>query len=130
MPIRKTAMQEITLKQYQNHSYEFLLLSWLLKGGWEASKPSVDLGAKTDVQVIDGKNVYRIQVKCLDTDDDNLKVQNMWKGVEIDYVVFFSKKSHWGYILPAFEANHANLQAKGKRFHQNPENFLKIFAKM
>lgn len=129
MPIRQTAIQEKTLSHYQNHSFEYLLLSWLLKGGWEASKPSVDLGAKTDVQIIDGKKVYRIQVKCLDTAEENTNVQNMWKGVDIDYVVYFSKKSHWGYILPAFKENQANLIAKGKRFHQNPENFLKVFAK-
>jgi hypothetical protein len=128
MPIRQTEMLERTLSNYQNHSFEYLLLSWLLKGGWEASKPSVDLGAKTDVQIIDGKTVYRIQVKCLDTDEEDVKVHNMWKGVDIDYIVYFSKKSDWGYILPAFKQNQAKLKAKGKRFCQNSDNFLKIFA--
>lgn len=87
MPVRKTAISETTLSQYQNHSYEYMLLSWLLQGGWEASKPSVDLGSKTDVQITDGKTLYRIQVKCLDTTDEILQ----WKinGKEQILIMWF-----------------------------------------
>ncbi|MDO4427804.1 MAG: hypothetical protein Q4B88_06715 [Moraxella sp.] len=130
MPVRKTAISETTLSHYQNHSYEYMLLSWLLQGGWEASKPSVDLGSKTDVQITDGKTLYRIQVKCLDTADENITVENKWQGVDIDYVVYFSKKADWGYILPAFKERSVKLMEKGSRFHQHPKKFLKVFNKI
>ena len=54
MPIRQTALKEQTLSQYKNHSYEYLLLSWLLSDGWDASMPSLDVYAKTDIQILDG----------------------------------------------------------------------------
>lgn len=130
MPIRKTPLHENTLSHYQNHSFEYMLLAWLLNGGWEASKPSVDLGSKTDVQVSDGMKLYRIQVKCLDTPDDNIKVENKWKNAPtpIDYVVYFSKRAKWGYILPAFQCSKKSLKSEGHiRFEQNPEDFLRAF---
>lgn len=131
MPIRLTALKEQTLSQYKNHSYEYLLLSWLLKGGWEASKPCVDLGLKTDVQVTDGKTLYRIQVKSLDSIDENIYVENKWGDVDIDYVVYFSKNDDWGYITPAFKQKHRKLNSSDHiRFHQHPNNFLKAFNKI
>jgi len=131
MPVRKTALKEQTLTQYKNHSYEYLLLSWLLMGGWEASKPSVDLGLKTDVQVSDGRILYRIQVKSLDCIDDNILVENQWGDVDIDFVVYFSKNEDWGYITPAFKEKKKSLKSLDHiRFHQHPKCFLKAFSKI
>lgn len=128
MPVRQTALKEQTLSQYKNHSYEFLLLSWLLMDGWEASKPSVDLGLKTDVQVSDGRILYRIQVKSLDSYDENIIVENKWEDVDIDYIVYFSKNADWGYITPAFKEKLKKLKSPNHiRFHQHPKNFLKAF---
>ncbi|MCH4248593.1 MAG: hypothetical protein LKF82_12330 [Acinetobacter populi] len=129
MPIHQRALKEQTLIQYKNHSYEFLLLSWLLMGGWEASKPSVDLGLKTDVQVSDGRTLYRIQVKSLDSIDDNIIVENMWGDVDIDYIVYFSKNADWGYITPAFKEKRKQLKSSNHiRFHQHPKCFLNVLA--
>ena len=131
MPVRKTALKEQTLSQYKNHSYEYLLLSWLLSGGWEASKPSVDLGLKTDVQVTDGRMLYRIQVKTIDSIDDNVMVENMWGDADIDFVVYFSKNDNWGYITPAFKEKKKKLKSVDHlRFHQHPKCFLKEFSKI
>lgn len=131
MPARQTKIKEQTLSQYKNHSYEFLLLSWLLMGGWEASKPSVDLGLKTDVQVSDGRTLYRIQVKSLDCIDDEIIVENKWDDADIDFIVYFSKNADWGYITPAFKEKRKHLKADGHiRFHQHPKAFLKAFEKI
>lgn len=131
MPIRVSALKEQTLTQYKNHSYEFLLLSWLLHGGWEVSKPSVDLGLKTDVLILDGKTSYRLQVKCLDSIDENVMVENKWGDVEINYVVYFSKNADWGYIAHPFKEKHKRLNSSDHiRFHQHPKNFLKAFNKI
>lgn len=131
MPVRKTALKEQTLIQYKNHSYEYLLLSWLLMGGWEASKPSVDLGLKTDVQVSDGRILYRIQVKSLDSTDENILVENKWEDADIDFVVYFSKNADWGYIAPAFKEKRKQLKSSNHiRFHQHPKCFLKAFSKV
>ena len=72
MPVHQTALKEQTLSQYKNHSYEYLLLSWLLSDGWDASMPSLDVYAKTDIQILDGRTVYRIQVKSLYSADEIL----------------------------------------------------------
>ncbi len=131
MPVPQTSLKEQILTQYKNHSYEYLLLSWLLMGGWEASKPSVDLGLKTDVQVSDGRILYRIQVKSLDSLDDNIIVENKWNDVDIDFVVYFSKNADWGYIAPAFKEKKKSLKSPDHiRFHQHPKCFLKAFTKI
>ena len=93
MPVRQTALKEQTLSQYKNHSYEFLLLSWLLSDGWDASMPSLDVYAKTDIQILDGRTLYRIQVKSLDSANDNIVVENKWDDADIDYVIYFSRNA-------------------------------------
>lgn len=128
MPVRKTALKENTLANYKNHSYEYQTLTWLLNGGWEASIPAVDLGAKTDVQIADGKRLYRIQVKSLESNDDNITIENKWQGAQIDYVVYYSRTANWGYIVPAFsEQKKALKSARHVRFHQHAKSFLKAF---
>lgn len=130
MPVRQTALKEQTLSQYKNHSYEFLLLSWLLSNGWDASMPSLDIYAKTDIQILDGRTVYRIQVKSLDSANDNIVVDNKWDDADIDYVIYFSRNAEWGYIIPAFKEKRRNLKSDNHiRFHQHPTNFLKAFSK-
>lgn len=133
MPVRQTALKEQTLSQYKQHSYEFLLLSWLLSGGWDASMPSLDLYAKTDIQILDGRKVYRIQVKSLDSPNDNIVVENKWNDADIDFVVYFSRNTNanWGYIIPAFKEKRKRLKSFGHiHFNQNPEDFLAAFAKI
>ncbi len=131
MPIRQYSLTENQLQQYQNHSYEYLVLSWLLMAGWEASKPSVDLGRKIDVQILDGRKPYFIQVKSLDTVDENIVIENKWKRSDIDYVIYFSKKADWGYIVPAFKEHEQYLKnPKHIKFHQHPKNFTKAFREV
>ena len=131
MPVRQAVLSESASAAYQNHSYEYLVLSWLLQGGWEASKPSVDVGAKTDVQIADGKTLYRIQVKSLASADEQIWVENKWQDADIDYVVYFSRSADWGYIVPAFRQPKQRLNAEGQvRFHQHPKHFLKAFKKI
>ncbi|MDN5645023.1 MAG: hypothetical protein L0G67_06655 [Acinetobacter sp.] len=131
MPVRQTALKEQTLSQYKNHSYEYLLLSWLLSDGWDASMPSLDVYAKTDIQILDGRTVYRIQVKSLYSADDNIVVENKWEDADIDYVIYFSRNAEWGYIVPAFKEKKRNLKSQNHiRFHQHPTNFLKNFNKI
>ena len=131
MPIRQYSLTENQLQQYQNHSYEYLVLSWFLMAGWEVSKPSVDLGRKIDVQILDGRKPYFIQVKSLDTVDDNIVIENKWKGSDIDYVIYFSKRADWGYIIPAFSEEKKYLKdSEHIKFHPHPKNFLKAFTRL
>jgi hypothetical protein len=131
MPTRKTALKEQTLSLYKNHSYEVLLLSWLLSDGWDASMPSLDVYAKTDIQILDGRTLYRIQVKSLDSVNENIVVENKWDDADIDYVIYFSRNAEWGYIVPAFKEKRRHLKSPNHiRFHQHPTNFLKAFAKI
>lgn len=129
MPVRQTALKDQALSTYRNHSYEYLLLSWLLRAGWDASMPSLDVYAKTDIQILDGRTLYRIQVKSLESADENIQVENRWGDVDIDYVIYFSRSAEWGYIAPAFKETNRALKSPGHiRFHQHPNSFLKAFT--
>lgn len=131
MPVRQTVLKEQTLSLYKNHSYEYLLLSWLLKAGWDASMPSLDVYAKTDIQILDGRKVYRLQVKSLDSVEENIRVENRWGEIDIDFIVYFSRNAEWGYIAPAFKEKHKNLKSNGHvRFNQHPNSFIKAFSKI
>ena len=129
MPVLNANLKQETLAAHKQRSYEQLLSSWLSSAGWEVLIPVIDHGKKTDLIAADLNNYYRIQVKSLETADDNVKVENKWKGAKIDYVVYFSRSGNWGYVVPAFEQNHRRLKDPSHiRFiKDNREAFLSAF---
>ena len=131
MPIKNSKIKEQTLAAHKQLSYENLVTAWLMSDGWEVLIPAIDHGMKTDLVAADDSNFYRIQVKSIESSDESIKVENKWKGVKIDYVIYFSRKGEWGYIAPAFKENRVRLNnPKHIRFHKHPKNFLKAFRKI
>ena len=102
MPVKNSKQKETTLAAHKQLSYENLAAAWFMADGWEVLIPAIDHGRKTDLVVSDGTNFYRIQVKTVNSDDESYRVANKWRGVEIDYVIYFSRAAEWGYIMPAF----------------------------
>ena len=128
MPIKNSNPQNESLKHYKSLSYETLAASWLLNDGWDVFLPMIDHGLKTDFVISDGDDFYRIQVKSLESYDENVFVENKWGDAKIDYVIYFSRGGNWGYITPPFRQRRKRLNAKGHvRFHQHPKNFTKAF---
>ncbi|TVO75889.1 group I intron-associated PD-(D/E)XK endonuclease [Sedimenticola selenatireducens] len=120
-----------TQAHFKSVSYETLATSWLTSDGWEVLLPVIDHGKKTDLVVADDLNYYRIQIKSLETNNEEVVVSNMWGDVAIDFIIYFSKTGNWGYIIRPFRENSKKLNAKGHiRFHQHPVNFLKAFKKI
>lgn len=131
MPVKNAILKEKTLAAHKQLSYENLVTAWLMSDGWEVLIPAIDHGKKTDLVAADDSNFYRIQVKSINSDDESIKVENKWKGVEIDYVIYFSRVGEWGYITPPFKECRKHLNASGHiRFHTHPTNFLKAFRKI
>ena len=129
MPIKQTQANPETAKFYKSISYETLAASWFQMDGWEVFLPMADHGSKTDLVISDGTQFYRIQVKSLDTHEENVIVQSQWDGVDIDYVLYFSRYGQWGYITQPFTGK-VKLNRKGHwRFHQHPKAFRTAFAK-
>lgn len=130
MPIKQTRTKPETAKFYKSISYETLAASWFQMDGWEVFLPMADHGSKTDLVISDGKHFYRIQVKTLETHNENVVVESLWDGVDIDYVLFFSKLGNWGYITLPFKGR-VKLNSKTHvRFHQHPKNFNTMFAQV
>ncbi|QUN04795.1 hypothetical protein KDN34_11095 [Shewanella yunxiaonensis] len=130
MPIKQTPTKPETAKFFKSISYETLAASWFQMDGWEVFLPMTDHGSKTDLVISDGTHFYRIQVKSLDTHDDNIVVESQWEGVDIDYVLFFSRLDNWGYITPPFRGK-TRLNSDGHiRFHQHHKNFNMMFARV
>ena len=131
MPIKNANRTIPALNHYKHISYETLAASWLTEDGWEVFMPIVDHDKKTDLLVADDENFYRIQVKAINTVEEDIYVDNKWKGKDIDYVIFFSMQGNWGYITKPFLTNRAKLNSQEHiRFHQHPANFLKAFNKI
>ena len=131
MPVRNAEIKQTTLTAHKQLSFENLLAAWLLSDGWEVLVPAIDHGMKTDLVVADDNRFYRIQVKSLQTTHEDVNVENKWKGVKIDYVVYFSMEAEWGYIAPAFSEESRPLNSPGHiRFHKHPTNFLKAFKRI
>ena len=131
MPIRNAAIKETTLAAHRQLSYENLLAAWLLGDGWEVLIPAIDHGKKTDLVVADDTNYYRIQVKSIQSSNDEITVKNQWIGAKIDYVVYFSIQGEWGYIAPAFPEESRPLKSADHiKFYKHPTNFLKAFKKI
>ena len=112
-----------------NCSFESQCATWFMQGGWQVFAPLLDCGHKTDLIVSDGPSYYRIQVKTLATASKDTEVLNLWKGSNIDYVIYFAKGSnYWGWIIPAFEQSKIKLKkADGVRFQYTKKSFLKAF---
>lgn len=133
MPIKSTALPKEHQRQYTNISFEQYAARLFLADGWEVFNPAIDHGRKTDLLVSDGQVFYRIQVKSLDTTDENVVVKNQWNNSDttIDYVIYFSKRGNWGYIIKPFKSNQKRLNnACGVRFHKHEKNFAQAFAKI
>ena len=130
MPVRNSEIKQTTLAAHKQLSFESLLAAWLLSDGWEVLIPAIDHGKKTDLVVADNDKYYRIQVKSLQSKNDEITVENKWRGVKIDYVVYFSIEGEWGYITPAFHEESRALKSPGHiRFHKHQTHFLKAFKK-
>jgi hypothetical protein len=131
MPVRNAEIKQTTLDAHKQMSFESLLASWLVGGGWEVLVPVIDHGMKTDLVVADDNHFYRIQVKSLQSGNEDVIVENKWRGVKIDYVVYFSIEGEWGYIAPAFLGKRRALKAAGHiRFERDPTHFLEAFEKI
>lgn len=132
MPVKNSKIKQQTLAAHRHLSYENLVAAWLMSDGWEVLIPAIDHGKKTDLVIADDdNNYYRIQVKTIESSDESIKVENKWKGAEIDYVIYFSRIGEWGYIAPAFHQNRKRLNAPDHiRFHKHPTNFLKAFGRI
>jgi hypothetical protein len=131
MPIKNANRTKPALNHYKHISYETLAASWLTEDGWEVFFPIVDHDKKTDILIADDHNFYRIQVKAINTLDEDYYVDNKWKGKKIDYVIFFSMQGNWGYITKPFQTNRAKLNSqKHIRFSKHRTEFLKAFNKI
>ncbi|WP_246283214.1 hypothetical protein [Marinifaba aquimaris] len=88
----------------------------------------IDHDMKTDLLISDGVNFYRIQIKTIETTDETFLVENKWGDAPIDFVIYFSKNSNWGYMLKPFKQKRKRLNSEGHvRFHQHHKPFIKAF---
>lgn len=128
MPVKKHAPKQSSKKHYENISFETLAASWLLNDGWEVYQPLIDHGMKTDLLITDGLKHYRIQIKTLESNNEDVLVYNMWGDANIDFVIYFSKNDNWGYITKPFREKTKPLMSDGHiRFHQHSKPFAKAF---
>lgn len=133
MPIKTSVLSSEHHRHYQSHSFEQYAARLLMADGWEVLMPALDHGRKTDLVISDGHVFYRVQIKSLETTDDNVVVRNQWKNTDtkIDYVIYFSQRGNWGYIIKPFDGNQKRLNAVGgQKFHQHPKHFAQAFAKI
>ncbi len=131
MPVQNAIRTELALKHFKYISYETLAASWLTEDGWEVFMPMVDHDKKTDILVADDTNFYRVQVKAINSHDEDIYVENKCEGKEIDFVIFFSMQGNWGYVAKPFTSNRAKLNTKEHiRFHQHSVNFNRAFKKI
>ena len=99
-----------------------------MQDGWQVFAPLLDAAHAVDLIVSDGPKSYRIQIKSVESQDENCYVQNVWKGRHIDYVIYFAQRSNWGYVCPAFSSNRKKLDDPShQRFQQSRNDFLKAF---
>lgn len=128
MPIRTTGLSEANARLQKNHSFEFLVATWLMQDGWQVFAPLLDAAHAVDLIVSDGPKTYRLQIKSVGSQDEESDIQNAWKGKHVDYVIYFAQRSNWGYVCPAFSTNRKRLNDPAhRRFQQNRKEFLKAF---
>jgi len=128
MPVKNQAPKNSAVKHYENISFETLAASWLLNDGWDVFQPMIDHGMKTDLLIADGTKHYRIQIKTLESNNEDVVVQNMWGDANIDFVIYFSKHDNWGYLAKPFKQRSKPLKSEDHiRFHKHPKPFAKAF---
>jgi len=128
MPRKATPLKEGTQQALRNTSHELKVISWLMQDGWQVFRPILDNGHATDILISDGPNFFRLQIKTIDASTEDRYVENKWKGTDLDYVVYFTRNSNWGYIAPAFSSNRRKLNAEGHvKFLDRRKSFLKAF---
>ncbi len=128
MPKRTSELSKPHARLHKNHSYELLVATWLMNGGWQVFTPLLDAAHAVDLIASDGPNSYRLQIKSLEAQEVDRQVQNVWKGRNIHFVIYFAQRSNWGYVCPAFTTNQKRLNdASHKRFLQNSKSFLAAF---
>ena len=133
MPLKTSALASEQHRHYQSHSFEQYAAGLFMADGWEVFQPYLDHGRKTDLVISDGHVFYRVQIKSLETTDESVIVKNQWKNTDtkIDYVIYFSQKGNWGYILKPFGSGQRRLNsAGGIRFHKHQKHFSQAFAKI
>ena len=131
MPRRMTSTKNGTHQVLKNSSFESMVVSWLMQGGWQVFIPILDNGHQTDILISDGPNYHRLQIKTVEASGEDHVVENRWKDSNVDVVVFFARNSTWGYITPAFTQNKQKLNKDGhQRFNQTKKEFLKAFHKL
>ena len=128
MPKRTTGLTEAHAKLHKNHSYELLVATWLMNGGWQVFAPLLDAAHAVDLIASDGPKSYRLQIKSLEAQEEDRLVPNLWKSRHIDYVIYFAQRSNWGYVCPAFATNQKRLNDPAHRkFEKTPKSFLAAF---
>lgn len=128
MPKRTTGLTDAHARLHKNHSYELLVSTWLMNGGWQVFTPLLDAAHAVDLIVSDGPQSYRVQTKSIESQDESRHVRNQWKGKNVDFVIYFARRSNWGYICPAFFTNQKRLNDPAhQRFEQNAKSFLAAF---
>lgn len=128
MPKRSSGLTAANARLHKNHSYELLVATWLMHGGWQVFIPLLDAAHAVDLIASDGPNSFRLQIKSIESQDEHYQVQNAWKGKHIDFVIYFAQRSNWGYVCPAFPTNYKRLDdSTHKRFEQSPKSFLAAF---
>ena len=128
MPKRTTALADTHARLHKNHSYEFLVATWLMNDGWQVFIPLLDAAHAVDLIASDGPNSYRLQVKSIESQAENCLVKNAWKDRHVDFVIYFAQRSNWGYVCPAFATNQKRLNDPGhRRFETKPKEFLTAF---
>ena len=131
MPVKNAIRTAPAQRHYNSISFETLAASWLMSDGWEVYMPMIDHDMKTDLMVVDNHNFYRIQVKSLDSKREDIQVENKWGNVNIDYIIYFSRTSNWGYIATPFRQKRKQLNSKDHiRFHKDRKPFLKAFSQI
>ena len=128
MPRRSTILEETHARLHKNHSFELLVATWLMDGGWQVFAPLLDAAHAVDLIVSDGPHSYRLQIKSIESQAEDHLVHNMWKGRHIDFVIYFAQRSNWGYVCPAFSSNRKRLNDPvHKKFLKNSKSFLEAF---
>jgi len=128
MPKRTTGLSDANVRLHKNHSYELLVATWLMQAGWQVFAPLLDAAHAVDLIASDGPHSYRLQIKSIESQDEHHLVQNAWKGKHIDFVIYFTQRSNWGYVCPAFATNQKRLDdPTHKRFELNAKSFLAAF---
>ena len=125
MPKKITNRSIPAKRYYKNVSFETLVAVGLLMMVGKFFFLWLTMIWKTDVLVSNGGKFLRIQVKTVDTNDESCCVENKWGEIDINYVIYFSKISNWGYI-----AKSINNSTEHIRFHQHAKSFIKAFVEI